>query len=94
MGPNIHTAAGPILSAHWCNAGCRTRAWRVLVLQAVQAVLFVLLIWLVQKALEMSNKAYQGLQPDRSPEAVPIGALPDCRRNIFLQVRLAVWGRE
>lgn len=69
----------------WKNFVIRLRSWKTNALLLTQAVLFVFLIWGVDKAITNSRQrqpAYQSLEV-ATPEALT--SVPDCINNIFLR---------
>lgn len=71
--PNTNTTVG------------RALAWRTNVLLLAQAVLFILLIWGVDRALTASRQRQPAYSSQTTAEAVDIGPIPDCATNIYLR---------
>jgi hypothetical protein len=53
----------------------------------VQAVLFVLLVYVVDRAVSFSSQQAPYLRSERDPGAVPVASIPPCVTDIFLKVR-------
>jgi hypothetical protein len=66
------------------NPPCRWRDWQLNLSNVVQAVLFVLLVWIVDRAVSFSNQQAAYLRAERDPGAVPVASIPPCGTNIFL----------
>ncbi|KFM28559.1 ABC transporter A family member 2 [Auxenochlorella protothecoides] len=67
------------------NLLIRALAWRTNVLLLAQAVLFILLIWGVDRALTASRQRQPAYSSQTTAEAVDIGPIPDCATNIYLR---------
>lgn len=70
-----------------CFCRCRWRDWQLNLSNVAQAVLFVLLIWVVDRAVGFSNQQAAYLRTERHPEPVAVGGIPACRTDAFLKVR-------
>jgi hypothetical protein len=64
----------------------RARDWQLNLSNLAQAVLFVLLIWIVDRAVSFSNQQSAYLRAERDPAPVPVGSLTPCAQDTFLQV--------
>ena len=65
---------------------CRSRAWKTNLLQVFQAVLFVFVIWAINKAITYSRERTPAFSEVHSPPAIAVTSIPDCSQNKFLQV--------
>lgn len=63
----------------------RSRAWKSNLLLLAQAVLFILLIWLINQAMEASRRSLPAFSSVENPTPVPVGAIPLCTSSMFLR---------
>lgn len=65
---------------------CRKRAWKTNLLLILQAALFILLTWGVDKAMRASNQRRPAFSsvPTATPESV--GSIPLCTDDMFMRV--------
>jgi hypothetical protein len=73
------------------NLLTRWRDWQLNLANVAQAVLFVLLVWIVDRAVSFSNQQAPYLRAERDPGAVPVASIPPCGTNIFLTQVAAGW---
>jgi len=66
----------------------RSRSLKLNLFHALQSVVIVFLVWAIDKAVTYSNTQFTGQGPIRTPEAIDIPSIPDCRENLFLLVRI------
>ncbi|KAL3149709.1 hypothetical protein ABBQ38_013538 [Trebouxia sp. C0009 RCD-2024] len=62
-----------------------SRAWKTNLLQVCQAVLFVFVIWAVDKAITYSRERTPAFSEVQNPPATAVTGIPDCSQNKFLQ---------
>lgn len=68
------------------SAATRARSWRTNFAQLFQSVFFILLIYVIALALGYSASYYsRGSKDERRTEATPVGSVPDCTTDVFLQ---------
>lgn len=63
----------------------RLRAWKTNLLQVLQAVLFVFVIWAVDKAITYSRERMPAFSQVHSPSATAVASIPDCTQNQYLK---------
>lgn len=67
------------------NLIVRARSWKTNLLSVMQAVAFVLLVWVIDKAITFSNSQYSSFSADRSPDPVAVTDIPPCTSNKFIK---------
>ena len=70
---------------HDVSSTRRLRAWKTNLLQVLQAVLFVFVIWAVDKAITYSRERMPAFSQVRSPSATAVASIPDCTQNQYLK---------
>lgn len=70
---------------HDVSSTRRLRAWKTNLLQVLQAVLFVFVIWAVDKAITYSRERMPAFSQVHSPSANAVASLPDCTQNQYLK---------
>ena len=65
---------------------CRARAWRTNILQLLQSIVFVSLIWLIDNGSKKNSASTQQYKNILTPTTVPVPTITDCARSQFLQV--------
>lgn len=63
----------------------RVLEWKTNLLLLAQAVLFILLIWGVDKALTASRQRQAAYSSQEGADPVAIAQIPDCSTNIYLR---------
>ncbi|KAL4424942.1 hypothetical protein ABPG77_009671 [Micractinium sp. CCAP 211/92] len=67
------------------NLLVRLRAWKTNLLLVLQAVLFIALIWVVDRAVCASRQRQPAYSRVETAEAHPVGPIPDCSDNLFMR---------
>lgn len=70
---------------HDVSSTRRLRAWKTNLLQVLQAVLFVFVIWAVDKAITYSRERMPAFSQVHSPSATAVASIPDCAQNQYLK---------
>ena len=70
---------------HDMHSPRRLRAWKTNLLQVLQAVLFVFVIWAVDKAITYSRERMPAFSQVHSPSANAVASIPDCTQNQYLK---------
>jgi hypothetical protein len=65
---------------------CRGHAWPTNVLEFVQAVFFVFLIWTINSAVTKSREGGATYADNQHPTPVAVAPIPTCESNIYLRV--------
>lgn len=60
-------------------------SWKANVLQIIQSVFFVVLIWGTDRAITNSNERLEALRDVAHPESKQVGHIPDCKDSMFLR---------
>ncbi|KAK9828716.1 hypothetical protein WJX72_001692 [[Myrmecia] bisecta] len=66
------------------NLLIRSRSWQNNLLQVFQAVLFVFLIWAIDRSVSYSRHKMAACQDRPNPQRAPVGEIPNCNDNIYL----------
>ncbi|KAL4434281.1 hypothetical protein ABPG75_000722 [Micractinium tetrahymenae] len=67
------------------NLLIRARAWKTNLLLVLQAVLFIALIWVVDRAVCASRQRQPAYSRVETAAAQPVGPIPDCSDNLFMR---------
>jgi hypothetical protein len=70
---------------HDVSSTRRLRAWKTNLLQVLQAVLFVFVIWAVDKAITYSRERMPAFSQVHSPSATAVASIPECTQNQYLK---------
>ncbi len=86
----LHFASKPFVclgadQQHDVSSTRRLRAWKTNLLQVLQAVLFVFVIWAVDKAITYSRERMPAFSQVHSPFATAVASIPDCTQNQYLK---------
>ena len=79
----------PVYSAIF-DIVCRLRAWKTNLLQVLQAVLFVFVIWAIDKAITYSRERQPAFSQVHIPSSAAVGSIPDCTQNQYLKVSTTI----
>ena len=80
-----HFVCSRINQQHDVPSTRRVRAWKTNLLQVLQAVLFVFVIWAVDKAITYSRERMPAFSQVHSPSATAVASIPDCTQNQYLK---------